>query len=145
MSNAKAVVMHIQSHIVLAGAEDQNMDLMTEGKYYEKSGAHYFLYEETEVSGMAGDKTTIKLSNGKVVIHRYGQNNSELTFEMGKRYDSLYRTPYGNFDMEILASEVHYEVDETGAGHIHLVYALSVKGMGESKTTMDIRVRAAGE
>lgn len=145
MSNSKPIVLHIKSNIVMKGEEDQAMDLMTEGKYYEKLGAHYLMYEETEVSGMAGDKTTIKLKEGKVVMHRYGENNSELTFEKGVRYDTLYKTPYGNFEMEVLASEVDYCISPDGCGAVTLIYELSIKGIGESKTHMTITMKAAGE
>lgn len=129
----------------MKGEEDQSMDLMTEGKYYEKLGSHYLMYEETEVSGMEGDKTTIKLKDGRVIMHRYGENNSELTFEKGVRYDTLYKTPYGNFEMEVLASEVDYNVQADGSGSVDLVYELSIKGIGESKTHMKITMKAAGE
>lgn len=145
MGKGKAIVLHIKSSIVMSGEEDQNLDLMTEGSYYEKLGSHYLLYEETEVSGMAGDKTSIKLVDGKVIMHRYGANTSELTFEAGKRYETLYRTPYGDFEMEILASEVNYQIEADGSGEVHLVYALSIKGMGESRTVMHIKMRAAGD
>lgn len=145
MSKGKSIVLHIQSNIVMSGEEDQSLDLMTEGSYFEKLGSHYLIYEETEVSGMSGDKTSIKLTDGKVVMHRYGANTSELTFEMGRRYETLYRTPYGDFEMEVLASEVSYHIEADGSGDVHLVYALSIKGMGESRTVMNIKMRAAGD
>lgn len=145
MSNAKPIMIHIKSLIAMKGEEDQTMDLMTEGKYYEKVGSHYLVYEESEVSGMEGDKTTIKLKDGRVAMHRYGQNHSELTFEQGCRHNTIYKTPHGEFDMEVLASEVSYTIDERGNGAVSLVYALSIKGIGESKTTMSITMKEAGE
>lgn len=144
MSNAKRVMMKVNSIIHMQGEEDQVMELMTEGKYYEKNGSRYFLYEETEVSGMAGDKTMLKFSEGRVTMHRYGENNSELCFEEGKRYEALYNTPYGAFEMEVLASKVVFEVDDEGGGNMELVYELSIKGIGETKTHMQIASRALG-
>ncbi len=144
MSNAKRVMMKVNSVIRMKGEEDQVMELMTEGKYYEKNGSRYFLYEETEVSGMAGDKTMLKFSEGRVTMHRYGENNSELSFEEGKRFETLYNTPYGAFEMEVLASKVFFEVDDEGGGSIELIYELSIKGIGETKTRMQIDSRALG-
>lgn len=143
MSNAKRVLMKVHSVIHMKGEEDQVMELMTEGKYYEKNGSSYFLYEETEVSGMAGDKTMLKYNNdNRVTMHRYGENNSELCFEEGKRYEAMYQTPYGPFDMEVLASKVIFEVDSEGTGFVELVYELSIKGIGETKTRMRIDAKA---
>ena len=145
MSNGQSVMLNVYSVIKMNGEEDQVMELMTEGKFFNKNGSRYFLYEESDVSGMNGDKTTLKLSGNQVVMHRYGQNNSELCFEEGKRFDSTYNTPYGPFQMEVLASKVFHEIDDTGNGSIHLIYELSMKGIGETKTTMKILSKATGE
>lgn len=145
MSNAKAVVLKIDSKIKMLGQEDQDMELMTEGKFYIKEGQFYFMYEESEMSGMEGTRTLIKIGQEKVTMRRYGQNDSELTFEAGIRYDALYKTPYGNFDMEVVASKVVYQIDQEGNGDIELVYEISIKGLGENKTHMRIKSKASGE
>lgn len=144
MSSAKAVVLKIDSIIKMIGQEDQNMELMTEGKFYIKEGQYYFMYEESELSGMEGTRTLLKLGQDKVTMRRYGQNDSELTFEAGIRYDALYKTPYGHFDMEVVASKVDYQVDEEGNANIELIYEISIKGLGENKTVMKINSKAAG-
>lgn len=144
MSNSKAVVIKIDSKIKMLGQEDQDMELMTEGKFYIKEGQFYFMYEESELSGMEGTRTLLKLGEEKVTMRRFGQNDSELTFEAGIRYDALYKTPYGNFDMEVVASKVDFQVDEEGNADIELVYEISIKGLGENKTFMKINSKAAG-
>lgn len=144
MSNSKAVVIKIDSKIKMLGQEDQDMELMTEGKFYIKEGQFYFMYEESELSGMDGTRTLLKLGDERVTMRRFGQNDSELTFEAGIRYDALYKTPYGNFDMEVVASKVDYQVDEEGNADIELIYEISIKGLGENKTYMKINSKAAG-
>lgn len=143
MTNAKMVILKVESVIKMNGEEDQVMELMTEGKFYNKNGSRYFLYEESEVSGMAGDKTMLKLMSHQVVMHRYGENTSELCFEEGRRHEASYHTPYGQFHMEVLASKVFFEIDEDGGGSIELGYELSIKGMGETRTHMKITSRPA--
>ncbi len=144
MSNVKLVVLTVESVIKMQGEEDQAMELITEGKFYDKAGSRYFIYQESQISGMEGDKTMLKLSQEKVVMHRYGEHNSELSFEENKRYESDYNTPYGPFKMEVLASKVICEVDGNGAGFIELKYEMSIKGIGKTKTTMKITSRAVG-
>jgi uncharacterized beta-barrel protein YwiB (DUF1934 family) len=144
MSNVKLVVLTVESVIKMQGEEDQVMELITEGKFYDKMGSRYFIYQESHISGMEGDKTMLKLSANKVVMHRYGEHNSELSFEENKRHESDYNTPYGPFKMEVLASKVDYEVAGDGAGFIHLKYEMSIKGIGKTKTTMKITSRAVG-
>ena len=41
--------------------EEEQMEFITEGKLYEKGEAMYLLYDETEISGMPGCKTRLKL------------------------------------------------------------------------------------
>lgn len=144
MSNSKAVVLKIDSKIKMTGQEDQDMELMTEGKFYIKDEQFYFVYEESELSGMDGTRTMLKLGDERVTMRRFGQNDSELTFEAGIRYDALYKTPYGHFDMEVVASKVNYEVDAEGNADIELIYEISIKGLGENKTYMKINSKAAG-
>lgn len=144
MSNSKAVVLKIDSKIKMTGQEDQDMELMTEGKFYIKDEQFYFVYEESELSGMDGTRTMLKLGDERVTMRRFGQNDSELTFEAGIRYDALYKTPYGHFDMEVVASKVNYEVDAEGNADIELIYEISIKGLGENKTFMKINSKAAG-
>lgn len=144
MSNAKAVVLKIDSKIKMIGQEDQDMELMTEGKFYIKEGQFYFTYEESELSGMEGTRTLLKLGEERVTMRRFGQNDSELTFEAGIRYDALYKTPYGNFDMEVVASKVDFQVDEEGNADIELIYEISIRGLGENKTYMKIKAKPAG-
>ena len=128
----------------MTGQEDQDMELMTEGKFYIKDEQFYFVYEESELSGMDGTRTMLKLGDERVTMRRFGQNDSELTFEAGIRYDALYKTPYGHFDMEVVASKVNYEVDAEGNADIELIYEISIKGLGENKTFMKINSKAAG-
>lgn len=145
MSNAIEVVLKIDSKIKMTGQEDQDLSLITEGKFYEKEGSYYFVYEESELSGMDGDRTMLKIEKERVIMRRYGQNSSELTFEVGTRHNTLYQTPYGDFDMEVVASKVDFDIDACGNGHFDLVYELSIRGLGENKTYMKIQSRASGE
>ena len=145
MSNATQVMLSIYSEILMKGEEPEIVDMMTEGKFYNKEGAKYFIYEETDLSGMKGDRTTLKLIEKRVVMRRYGANTSELSFEKGKRFESLYHTPYGDFPMEVLSQEASHTIDELGNGEIKLGYQLSIRGIGETKTRMVIKSRVLSE
>ena len=81
------------------------MEFVTEGKMYERNGATYLVYEESEFSGFPGCKTSLKLTGDRVRMKRIGENMADGTimeFESGKRFTSTYETPYGEMDMEIL-------------------------------------------
>lgn len=144
MSNAIPVILTIHSHIHMKGEDPEVVDLVTEGKYYTKDQAQYLIYEETDLSGMAGDRTTLKFKDHKIVMRRFGANTSELAFEKGVRFETAYHTPYGAFEMEVLAQKVDFQLDPLGNGQVEIEYQLSIKGIGETKTKMTIQSRPAG-
>ena len=66
----KEVMMRIIGTQVNANAEEEQLELITEGKLYEKGEAMYLIYDETELSGMPGCKTRLKLKDGTVKMRR---------------------------------------------------------------------------
>ena len=122
--------------------EDQ-MEFVTEGKMYERNGSTYLVYEESEFSGMPGCKTTLKLSDGCIRMKRIGQGatfGAEFVFEKGKRFTSNYRTPYGDFAMEVLTNDVVNNLSSEGFGDIHIDYHVSLSGMTEGRNCLSIEV-----
>ena len=70
------------------GIEEDQMEFVTDGKLYVRNNSIYIIYDETEVSGMEGCKTTIKMNDKSVRMRRTGKVgfNTELYFETGKRF-----------------------------------------------------------
>ncbi len=136
----KKVMLKIKGKQNPVGDEADTIELITEGKYYIKNNAHYLIYEESQLSGMEGCTTTLKLKDYKVTMKRFGVSNSELVFEKGKRFISTYATPYGNFRLEILTKNLEYSIDERIKGHIHLKYSMSLQGLVEGTNELDIEI-----
>ena len=68
------------------------MEFVTEAKLYKRGEAIYLIYEESELSGVPGCKTRLKLKDGEVQMKRFGAGagaGSEIRFEKGKRYRVL--------------------------------------------------------
>lgn len=123
-------------------SEDQ-MEFITEGKLYEKGESKYLIYDESEFSGFPGCKTTLKLTGDCIRMKRIGSGvgyGMEFTFEKGKRFNSKYHTPYGNFDMEVLTNDVINNLSEEGFGDINIDYQVSLSGMAEGRNKLKIEV-----
>ena len=67
--------------------EEDQMEFITDGKIYLKDGSIYLLYDESEVSGMTGCKTSLKITDNSVKMKRIGDVGfgAELYFENGVR------------------------------------------------------------
>ena len=136
----KNVMLKIEGIQKCSDGEENVIELITEGKLYEKENAVYLVYEETELSGMEGCTTTVKLVKDKISMKRFGSSNSEMVFEKGKRYVANYNTPYGNFDMEVLTMDMEYNINDASRGNVHIKYHVSLQGLVESSNTLNIRI-----
>lgn len=123
--------------------EEDQMEFITDGKIYLKDGSIYVLYDESEVSGMVGCKTTLKVTDNSVKMRRLGQigMGTELYFEEGKRFCSIYNTPYGPMDLEVLTDWIDDKLDrESLSGSIDIKYQISLEGLAEGKNRLTIDV-----
>lgn len=136
----KNVMLKIEGMQKSMDGEENVIELTTEGKLYEKENAMYLVYDETELSGMDGSTTTVKLSRDKISMKRFGVSNSEMIFEKGKRYVANYNTPYGNFDMEVLTMDMEFNINDASKGDVFIEYHLSLKGLMETQNTLSIRI-----
>ncbi|WZL73562.1 DUF1934 domain-containing protein [Clostridiaceae bacterium 35-E11] len=136
----KNVMLKIEGTQKSVDGEENVIELTTEGKLYEKGSTVYLVYEETEVSGMEGCTTTVKLTKDKVSMKRFGTSNSEIVFEKGRRYETNYNTPYGNFDMQVVTKEIDYAITDAKKGHIQIDYHINLQGVAESSNKLKIRI-----
>ena len=136
----KNVILKIKGTQAPTGSDEDNIELITEGKFYDKDNAKYLVYEESQLSGMEGCTTTLKITDNKVEMKRFGKATSQLVFEKGKRYVTNYSTPYGNFRMEILTKKLDLEISEDIKGGISLEYQISLQGLSEGTNKLDIEI-----
>lgn len=137
----KDVVIKIKtSQVDLKGASD-DMELVTKGEFYTKDDSMYIVYQETELSGMEGTTTMLKISDDLLVMKRYGSNTSKMVFEKGKRFKTRYRTSQGDLSMEILTNYVDISMNEDNSKiDIDLVYDINIAGIFEGKNKMNISI-----
>ncbi len=125
-----------------AQGEENKIELTTEGKVYEKNNNIYIVYEETEISGMEGATTTLKIEGDKKVsMKRYGTADSQIVFEEGRHYISEYRTMFGNFKMDVKTHSLKTDLSiENQKGKIEINYDMVISGMVETTNTLEISV-----
>lgn len=112
--------------------EESEIELTTEGFLYEKNNHLYIVYEETELSGMEGTTTTLKIeSNKRVSINRFGTTTNQLVFQEGERFQTLYHTMFGNIPMEVFTNYLKVDLDGLNKGVIEIRYDLNVDGSME--------------
>ncbi len=141
----KDIMLKIVGRQIFEGnTEEEQIEFVTEGKYYEEDDAVYLLYDESSLSGMEGCHTSLKITGDKVRMTRCGEAvalDTELEFEKGKRFLSYYDTPYGSIEMEVLTNEVVNNLQpELGKGSLGIDYHISLRGLSEGRNRLNIEI-----
>ena len=139
----KEITLEITGRQQYEGVEEDQMEFVTDGKLYIRNGVVYIMYDETEVSGMEGCKTTIRVGETSVKMRRTGNIgiSTELYFEEGKRFSSVYETPYGPMGVEVFTDYVKNNFDmEKCQGSIDVQYQVSMEGLAEGINKITIKV-----
>jgi len=139
----KDIMLRIIGKSLVGESEEQQMEFVTEGKFYEKGDAFYIVYDESELSGMPGCKTSLKLNENRIRMKRYGNaisHDTIMEFERGKRYEGYYETPFGHFEMELLTNSINNTVSNEGTGKIDIDYHISLKGLSEGRSKLNIEI-----
>ena len=84
----KDVWLTISSQQQFAGCDEENIDLQTAATLYERGGKYYIAYEESELTGLEGTKTTVKLDGKTVALIRTGTFPSHMLFAEDERHVS---------------------------------------------------------
>ena len=128
----------------VTGLEEEQLEFVTEGKYYEKGDSVYLVYDESEFSGMEGCTTSLEITGDKIKMQRFGEMigmDTEIEFEKGKRFKGLYETPYGSVEMEVLTNEIVNNIEKTnGSGSLNIDYHISLRGLTEGRNKLDIQI-----
>ena len=120
-----------------------DIEFMTEGKYYKKGNDYYIMYEETEMTGVEGTKTTIKFTDDSVTLTRFDSISSHMVFEEEKKHVSVYTTEYGSFAVGVLTNHLDVSLNDNG-GNVEVNYSVEISDKPTSVNNLTMNVREAG-
>ncbi|AGK95432.1 DUF1934 domain-containing protein [Clostridium pasteurianum] len=120
--------------------EEDTIQVVTPGIFYLKDDFYYAIYEETEISGMQGTTTTLKIKPEELILLREGTTNANMHFLCGTNNLSMYDTPYGTLKMEVDTKEINIDVNEKG-GNISVKYDMNISGQMVPATSLDINIK----
>lgn len=121
----KNVLLSIASTQQFEGCESEHIDLMTEAKLYERNGKYYITYDETELTGLEGTRTMVKMDGATVSMIRTGTYPSELLFAEDQRHVGLYQTEFGALTISTHTSRLDNTIGENG-GVLEIEYTIEV-------------------
>ncbi|MGL5512697.1 MAG: DUF1934 domain-containing protein [Sporomusa sp.] len=123
--------------------EENTIELFTHGRSYAKNGVHYISYQETEVSGMEGSATLLKIYADHCVLVRTGKVRQRQKFRRGERSVSSYVTPYGALEMGVRTTGL--TVSRAGQDNlvtgVAIEYELEIDGQWQSANKLTVIIQ----
>ena len=141
----KPVKIRIISSVKDENGRQQPSEQICFGRMAEKNGINYVFYEESEVTGLEGTKTTIKWNDERIIILRSGTLDHRQEFCQGLVDKSLYQTPYLKIPLET-ATKYLYTGFRKGIWNLEIEYSLSHSGQpyGDMKILIEIEEDTKG-
>ncbi|MCL2071748.1 MAG: DUF1934 domain-containing protein [Oscillospiraceae bacterium] len=139
----KNVSINIKS-VQTAENERDTTELFTCGRFSrvkDKNGDYTLSYNESEVTGFAGNKISLAVTgDNMVVMQRSGNSPSSLIIEKGKKHHCHYGTPHGDFMVGVSTDDVKFKLDDTG-GNLYLKYTIDINSslMTENEMYIDFK------
>ncbi len=133
----KAII-NVTSNATMQG--DELIEVISPGTFEKVEGEFVAKYEETEISGMAGTSTTLRIGDDYVVLEREGSTTTNMRFDTNKPAVSLYDTPYGMLELSIETKDLEIEVDDLG-GKVQISYDMIVAGQEPLNTNLTLEIK----
>lgn len=119
----------------------EEVELVTPGRLVQDGKGRYTIsYEESELTGLEGTTTVLRIEGERVTLLREGSVNSQMVFEEGRRHLSMYETPYGSLSVGINTRRMRSTVGEDG-GDLEIDYAVEIDNLlaGQNLFRMNVK------
>ena len=122
----QTVVLSLRGEQSYPGQDPDVIELVTEGTLEDVDGGWKLCYEESELTGLAGVRTTFQVQGKTVTLTRTGKLNSQMIFKEGIPHDSLYEMEFGALMLTVCAIQIETNLTQEG-GTIDLKYSIEVE------------------
>ncbi len=121
--------------------EPETIELVTQGAMELREGGWDIVYQETELTGLAGVTTTFRVEPGVVTLTRTGRLHSQMVFQQGVTHESLYQMEFGALLLTIQATFVFFDITPAG-GTIDLSYNIEIENTEAGAIDYHLDIRA---
>lgn len=137
----KDVLLTIRGQQFYEGQEPDVIELVTEAVMEQKGPSSWVIsYDESDLTGLEGTKTTFRIEPGVVRLGRNGATRSYMVFREGVTHESLYQIAGGALMMSVCANKIQWELNEDG-GFIHVLYAVTIEESMKGNVDYHIQVK----
>ena len=121
-----------------------SMELVTAGQYGQDGTETLLTWQESELTGMEGTKTSLRVQPDGVVLSREGTLNTRMEFSEGEKRYFLYETPFGSTTMGLSTRRIINRLGTHG-GEIEIDYSVDMDHTVVGRNRFFIRVQEPRE
>lgn len=138
----KDVLLRIKGLQIVGEGEEEPIEVIAPGTYFEKNGKHYIKYDEV-LEGFEGTvQNLIKVDKNSMEVTKRGVTNVHMVFEENKKNLTYYSTPFGNLRVGISATDIALDATEDSLD-VRVDYALEVnyEHMADCTISMNVQTK----
>ncbi len=119
--------------------EPSVVELITPGHFTRDNGGYLITYSESELTGLGGTTTTLRVENRRVTLSRMGAVSSQMIFEQGIKHLSHYDIGEGPLTVGVNARSVKAALTDEG-GQVEVDYQVEIDQSitGENKICVKV-------
>jgi uncharacterized beta-barrel protein YwiB (DUF1934 family) len=137
----KSVIISIKGEQKTPYSDAEVLEFLTNGTYKIINGVKYISYTESELTGMDGVNTTVKIEGDeRVTLTRKGKMHGQLIWEKGKRHICPYITEFGEMVMGVNTSNITSNLNNEG-GELNVGYSLEINHSFASDNIFNIKIK----
>lgn len=136
----KDVWISISNHQNDGQQEEDTMLFDTAGSYYFNDGIGVLSYQESELTGLEGTRTSVMVMPNQVVVDRDGMLTGRMVFREGTKDSFPYNTPYGQMMLGIDTRKIRHNFNENG-GDVEIDYITDLAHTFVSRNKFRISVK----
>lgn len=140
----KDVVISICSLIDYGLEEEDRIEFSTDGVYSYDGDTVHIAYLESEVTGLQGTRTSVKVLPDRVIVDRRGNLTNRMEFRAGQKNSFLYDTPVGSATMNMNTRRLSHDFGP-GGGKLEIDYVLDMEHTVVSRNKFQLTVREQKE
>ena len=124
--------------------EPDSLEFFTDGQYLFQDQVACLSYQESEVTGLEGTRTSVTILPDQVVVDRAGTVQSRMIFKEGSKSSFLYSTPFGQATMGVDTRSIRQSVNEHG-GKVEIDYVVDMEHAVVARNKFSITIQQMGE
>ncbi len=133
--NINSIMLNIRG-VHQEGADENKIELLTEGTLSYEEDKYIIEYDESVMSGIKDTKTLLTINKECVTLKRTGSIDTEFIFTKNRPFEAVYNTPFGVMQVSVMPTQVLSEVSKE-QGIINLEYVITI-GNHQAINKLDI-------